>query len=68
MRSLRGVIFIDLSKAFDAVSRSNVLNKLSSFGISGNELMWLYILVILTIPSIGLRLLSAMYSHHKLYR
>ena len=38
--SLTGAIFIDLSKAFDTVSHSNVLNKLPSFGICGNELMW----------------------------
>ena len=31
---------MDLSKAFDTVSHSSVLNKLPSFGICRNELMW----------------------------
>ena len=38
--SLTGAIFIDLSKAFDTVSYASVLNKLPSFGISGNEFLW----------------------------
>ena len=38
--SLTGAIFIDLSKAFDTVSHSSLLNKLPSFGIHGIELHW----------------------------
>ena len=37
---LVGVIFIDLSKAFDTLSHSILLSKLSSFGINGTELKW----------------------------
>ena len=37
---LTGVIYLDLSKAFDAVSHSYLLSKLPSDGISGNELTW----------------------------
>ena len=38
--SLTGAIFVDLSKAFDTVSHSSLLNKLPSFGIHGTELNW----------------------------
>ena len=38
--SLTGAIFIDLSKAFDTVSHSSVPNKVPSFGVSGNALLW----------------------------
>ena len=38
---LGGAVFIDLSKAFDTISHSVLLNKLQSYGIDGNELEWL---------------------------
>ena len=37
---LVGVIFIDLTKAFDTVSQSVLLCKLSAYGIKGVELEW----------------------------
>ena len=37
---LLGVIYLDLSKAFDAVCRLYLLSKLSSYGIYGNEFTW----------------------------
>ena len=37
---LTGVIYLDLSKAFDTVSHSYLLSKLPSYGISGNEFTW----------------------------
>ena len=35
-----GAIFIDLSKAFDTISHSVLLEKLSRYGIQDNELHW----------------------------
>ena len=35
-----GAIFIDLSKAFDTISHSVLLEKLSRYGIQDNELYW----------------------------
>ena len=35
-----GVIYLDLSKAFDTVSHLYLLSKLPSYGINGNELTW----------------------------
>ena len=37
---LMGVIYLDLSKAFDTVSHLYLLSKLPSYGINGNELTW----------------------------
>ena len=37
---LVGAVFVDLSKAFDTISHSNLLTKLSSYGIDGKELTW----------------------------
>ena len=37
---LTGVIFMDLKKAFDTVSHSNLLNKLPTFGLTSTELEW----------------------------
>ena len=39
--NITGAVFIDLSKAFDTVSHSCLLNKLKSYGIIGNEFQWL---------------------------
>ena len=38
--NILGAVFIDLSKAFDTVSRSCLLNKLLSYGINNKELNW----------------------------
>ena len=38
---LTGVVFIDLSKAFDTVNHDVLLRKLLSFGICKNNLNWL---------------------------
>ena len=37
---LMGLIYLDLSKAFDAVSHLYLLSKLRSYGINGNEFTW----------------------------
>ena len=37
---LTGLIYLDLSKAFDTVSHSYLLTKLRSYGINGNECTW----------------------------
>ena len=37
---LTGVLYLDLSKAFDTVGHSCLLSKLPSYGISGNEFTW----------------------------
>ena len=39
--NLTGALFVDLSKAFDTVSHSSILDKLQTYGISGNEKAWL---------------------------
>ena len=38
---LTGIIYLDLSKAFDAVSHWYLLSKIPFYGISGNEFTWL---------------------------
>ena len=35
-----GTIYIDLSKAFDAISHSSLLQKLPKFGIERMQLQW----------------------------
>ena len=35
-----GIIYLDISKAFDTVSHSHLLSKLPSYGINGNEFTW----------------------------
>ena len=35
-----GAIYIDLSKAFDTISHSSLLQKLPKFGIEGMQLQW----------------------------
>ena len=37
---LTGVIYLNLSKAFDTASHSNLLSKLQSYGITGNQFTW----------------------------
>ena len=37
---LCGVVFLDLTKAFDTVDHQILLAKLSAFGLSGNSLQW----------------------------
>lgn len=36
-----GVVFIDLTKAFDTINHQTLLKKLSSFNLSKNKLNWL---------------------------
>ena len=38
--NLAGAVFIDLTKAFDTISHSNLLGKLPQYGITGVELDW----------------------------
>ena len=35
-----GALFVDLSKAFDTLGHSVLLNKLSAYGVKGQELIW----------------------------
>ena len=35
-----GAVFVDLSKAFDTISHSSIITKLSLFGIYGDEKEW----------------------------
>ena len=37
---LVGAVYIDLSRVFDTINHSTLLNKLSMYGIVGNELEW----------------------------
>ena len=38
--NLTGALFVGLSKAFDTISHSSILDKLPAYGISGNEKAW----------------------------
>ena len=38
--NLTGALFVDLSKAFDTVSHSSILDKHPAYGIPGNEKAW----------------------------
>ena len=39
--SLSDIVYIDLDKAFDKVSHTKLLHKLSHYGICGDVIMWL---------------------------
>ena len=39
-KNLVGAVFLDLSKAFDTISHSVLLNKLKAYGIKNEELEW----------------------------
>ena len=35
-----GVVYLDLSKAFDTIGHAQLLNKRSGYGVRGKELQW----------------------------
>ena len=37
---LTETVFIDLTKAFDAISHGILLEKIKSYGVNGSELLW----------------------------
>lgn len=39
-RKLTGAVFLDLTKAFDTISHTVLIEKIRSYGVYSNELIW----------------------------